>query len=73
MTSLAKGVASVANVALQNVNTSLICDLERDLETLDQNDDQFSHILHRHTLTVWSFEEELVTTSVGRYIYSRVV
>ena len=66
MTSLAKVVASVANVALQNVNTSLIRDLERDSETLDRIGDRFSRILYRRTLTVWSFEEELVTIGVGK-------
>ena len=58
-TSLARVVASIAQVALQSTNSDLIRDLERDSQTLDRIRDSFSGILDRRTLTVWSFEEEL--------------
>jgi len=69
MTSLAKVVASVARVALQNPNESLIQDLERDSQTLDQIRDSFSRILDKRTLAVWSFVEELAMKG-GRKVYT---
>jgi hypothetical protein len=69
MTSLAKVVASVAQVALQNPNDSLIRDLERDSQTLDRIRDSFSRILDKRTLSIWSFVEELAMKG-GRKVYT---
>jgi len=69
MTALAKVVASVARVALQNPNDSLIRDLERDSQTLDRIRDSFSRILDKRTLGVWSFVEELAIEG-GRKVYT---
>jgi len=69
MTSLAKVVASVARVALQNPNDSLIRDLERDSQTLDRIRDSFSRILDKRTLSIWSFVEELAMKG-GRKVYT---
>ena len=69
MTSLAKVVASVAWVALQNPNDSLIRDLERDSQTLDRIRDSFSRILDKRTLSIWSFVEELAMKG-GRKVYT---
>jgi protein SERAC1 len=66
MTPLAKVVASIAKVALQSVNENLIRDLERDAQTLDRIRDDFSRILAKRTLTVWSFVEELGIPGVGK-------
>jgi hypothetical protein len=66
MTTLAKLVASVARVALQDVNHGLIRDLERDSQTLDRIRDGFSRILDKRVLKVWSFEEELAVTGGGK-------
>jgi protein SERAC1 len=66
MTTLAKLVASVAQVALQNVNRGLIRDLERDSQTLDRIRDSFSRILDKRVLKVWSFEEELAIKGGGK-------
>lgn len=66
ITSLAKAVASVAKVALQDTNDNLILDLERDSQTLDRIRDSFSRILDRRTLTVWSFVEELGMRGTGK-------
>jgi len=66
MASLAKVVASVARVALQNTNDSLIRDLERDAQILDRIRDSFSQILDRRTLVVWSFVEELASKGTGK-------
>jgi protein SERAC1 len=68
MTTLVKLVAFVAQVALQDMDHSLIQDLERDSETLDRIRDSFSRILDKQVLKVWSFEEELVVTG-GRKVY----
>ncbi|KAF8236873.1 hypothetical protein L208DRAFT_1250112, partial [Tricholoma matsutake] len=57
--SLARVIATIAQVALQSTNSDLIRDLERDSQTLDRIRDSFSAILDRRNLTVWSFEEEL--------------
>jgi hypothetical protein len=57
MTSLAKVVASVAQVAFQSTNVNLIRDLERNAQTLDRVREGFSRILDKRTLTVWSFVE----------------
>ena len=64
--SLAKVVASVAQLASQNTNINLIRDLERDSQILDRIRDSFSRILDRRTLSVWSFVEELSMTGLGR-------
>ena len=66
MTSIAKVVASVARIALQNPHTNLIRDLERDSQTLDRIADSFGHILDKRTLTIWSFSEELAMTGIGK-------
>jgi hypothetical protein len=70
VTSLAKVVASVAQLALQTVNDDLIRDLERDSQTLDRIRDRFSRILDRRMLSVWSFVEELPTAGVGKVYMS---
>jgi hypothetical protein len=66
MTTLAKLVASVAQVSLQTVNHGLIRDLERDSQTLDRIRDSFSRILDKRVLRVWSFEEELAIRGGGK-------
>ena len=63
---LAKVVATMAQMALHKVDASLIQDLERDSQTLDRIRDSFSQILHKHTVTVWSFVEELPLPGVGK-------
>jgi hypothetical protein len=68
MTTLAKLVASVAQVALQDVNHYLIQDLERESPTLDKIRDSFSRILDKRVLKVWSFEEELAVIG-GEKVY----
>jgi hypothetical protein len=68
MTTLAKLVASVAQVALRDVNHDLIRDLERESPTLDKIGDSFSRILDKRVLKVWSFEEELAITG-GEKVY----
>jgi hypothetical protein len=57
--SLSKVVASVARVALPNTNLDLIRNLKRDSQTLDRIRDSFSRMLDKHSLSVWSFVEEL--------------
>ena len=66
MTSLAKVVASVAQMTLQNPHRDLIRDLERDSQTLDRIRDSFSRILDKHTLAIWSFAEELPVKGIGK-------
>jgi protein SERAC1 len=66
VTSLAKVVANIAQVALQTFNDSLIRDLERDSQILDRIRDSFSRVLDRRTLVIWSFVEELPTIGVGK-------
>jgi hypothetical protein len=66
MVSLAQLVASVAQVALQDGNHSLIQDIERNSETLDRISNNFSRILDKRVLKVWSFEEELAVTGGGK-------
>ena len=66
MTSLAKVVASVARVALQNPNVNLVRDFERHSQTLDRIRDSFSQILGKRRWTVWSFVEELATAGMGK-------
>ena len=66
MASLASVVASAARMTVQDVNHSLIWDLERESQTLDRIRDSFSRILHRHTVRVWSFVEELAMRGEGR-------
>jgi len=66
VTSIAKVVASVAQIALQNPHTNLIRDLERDSQTLDRIGDSFGRILDKRTLTIWSFSEELAMTGIGK-------
>jgi len=66
VTSIAKVVASVAGIALQNPHTNPIRDLERDSQTLDRIGDSFSRILDKRTLTIWSFSEELAMTGIGK-------
>jgi hypothetical protein len=72
MTSLAKVVASVAQMALQNPHLDLIRDLERDSQTLDRIGDCFSRILGKRTLAVWSFAEELGITGIGKVCMSPI-
>jgi len=66
MTSIAKVVASVARMALQDPPHDLIRDLERDSQTLDRIGNNFGRILDRRTLAIWSFAEELAMTGIGR-------
>jgi hypothetical protein len=66
MTSIAKVVASVAQMALQNPRLDLIRDLERDSQTLDRIGDSFGRILDKRTLAVWSFAEELAIKGIGK-------
>ena len=72
MTSIAKVVASVARIALQNPHTNLIRDLERDSQTLDRIGDGFGRILDKRTLTIWSFSEELAMTGIGKVCMSPI-
>jgi len=65
MNSIAKVMASVAHMALQNPRLDLIRDLERDSQTLDRIGDNFSQILDKRTLAIWSFAEELALTGIG--------
>ena len=65
-TTLAKVVATVAQVALHKMDASLIRDLERDSQTLDRIRDSFSQILHKRTMTIWSFAEELASLGIGK-------
>jgi hypothetical protein len=51
---LAQVLATLAQLALSNINHDLIRDIERGLETLDQIRDGFSQILDKRTLVVWS-------------------
>jgi hypothetical protein len=66
MTSLARVVASVAKVVLRNTNNNLIRDLERDSPTLDRIRDNFSQILDKRTLSVWTFVEEMGMPGAGK-------
>jgi len=66
MTSIAKVVASVAQVVLQTPSHDLIRDLERDSQTLDRIGDCFGRILDKRTFAIWSFEEELAMTGIGK-------
>ena len=59
-------VASVVHVALKRANDDLMRDLERDSQILDRIGDNFSRILDRRTLTVWSFVEELPMWGIGK-------
>ena len=70
MTSIAKVVASVARIALQNPRLDLIRDLERDSQILDRIGDSFGRILDKRTLTIWSFAEELAITGIGKVCMS---
>ena len=72
MTSIAKVVASVARIALQNPNTNLIRDLERDSQTLDRIGNSFSRILDGRTLSIWSYSEELAMTGIGKVCTSPI-
>jgi len=65
VTSIAKVVASVARIALQNSHSNLIRDLERESQTLDRIGDSFGQFLDKGTLTIWSFSEELAMTGIG--------
>jgi len=70
MASIAKVVAAVARLALQSTNDHLIRDIERDTTTLDRIGDSFSRILDKRTLAIWSFTEELASTSFGKVTLS---
>jgi len=63
-------VASVAQMALRNPGLDLIRDLERDSHYLDRIGDNFSRILNRRTLAIWSFAEELALTGIGKVCYA---
>jgi hypothetical protein len=73
MASIAKVVASVAQLALRNPGLDLIRDLERDSQTLDRIGDNFGRILDRRTLAVWSFAEELAITGIGKVCMSAYI
>jgi len=66
MASIAKVVASVAQIAFQTPRLDLIRDLERDSQILDRIGDNFGRILNRRTIAVWSFAEELAITGLGK-------
>jgi hypothetical protein len=66
MDSLASVVARAAQVTFQDVNDTLLRDLERDSKTLVRIRDSFSRILARHTVDVWSFVEELTMRGRGK-------
>jgi hypothetical protein len=66
MTSIAKVVASVAQMTLQNPRLDLIRDLERDSQTLDRIGNSFGQILDKRRLKVWSFAEELAMKGIGK-------
>jgi hypothetical protein len=68
MTTLSKLVASVAKVALRDVNHDLMRDLEQESPMLDKIRDSFSRILDKRVLKVWSFEEELAIIG-GEKVY----
>ncbi len=72
MVSIAKVVASVAQMALRNPGLDLIRDLERDSQYLDRIGDNFGRILNRRTLAVWSFSEELAITGIGKVCMSPI-
>jgi hypothetical protein len=68
MTSIAKVVATVAQMALQNPRLDLIRDLETDSQTLDRIGDNFSRILDKRTFGVWTFAEELAMRGIGKVV-----
>ena len=72
MTSIAKVVASVAQIALQNPHIDLIRDLERDSQTLDRIGDSFGRISNNRKLAIWSFAEELAMTGIGKVCMLRI-
>jgi len=72
VTSIAKVVASVARIALQNPHMNLIQDLETDSQTLDRIGDSFGRILDKRTMTIWSFSEELAMTGIGKVCMSPI-
>jgi len=72
MTSIAKVVACVAQMALQDPPHDLIRDLERDSQTLDRIGNNFGRILDRRRLAVWSFAEELAITGIGKVCMSSI-
>jgi triacylglycerol esterase/lipase EstA (alpha/beta hydrolase family) len=72
MASFARVVASVTQVVLRNTNSRLIRDLERDSSTLDRIRDNFSQILDKRTLSVWTFVEELGLPGTGKVYMSLV-
>jgi protein SERAC1 len=65
-TSLASLVSSVAQVALQDINTRLIWDLESNSQILDRIRDSFGRLLDKRTFTVWSLVEELPMSDGGK-------
>jgi hypothetical protein len=65
MASLATVVSSVVGVVMR-MNVNLIRDLERELGTLDRLWDNFSRILAKGTLSVWSLVEELAMPGAGK-------
>jgi hypothetical protein len=67
-TSIAKVVASVAQIALQTPHLDLIRDLERDPQTLDRIGVEF----WAGTLAVWYFAEELAITGVRKVCTSPI-
>jgi hypothetical protein len=71
MASLARVVASVAQVVLRNTNDNLIRDLEQDSPTLDRIRDNFSQTLDKRTFSVWTFVEELGMPGTGK-VYTSV-
>jgi len=70
--SITKVVASVAQMALQNMGVDLIRDLERDSQILDRIGDSFGRILDKRTLAIWSFAEELAMTGIGKVCMSHI-
>jgi len=70
MVSIAKVVASIAQMALRNPGLDLIRDLESDSQTLDRIGDNFGRILNMRTLAIWSFAEELAVTGIEKVCMS---
>jgi hypothetical protein len=68
--SLAKLVALVIQTVLKNTNDGLIRDLERDSPNLDRMRENFSQMLNRRTFAIWSFEEELPVSGIGKVCHA---
>jgi hypothetical protein len=72
MASLAQVISSVVGVFVPT-NHNLVQDLERDSQTLDRLRDSFSRILVDGSLSVWSFNEELLMRGARQVLLSIIV